>query len=121
MGSSPRGVPLRNPEVEVSSSFGGMFSGDVKAFHALEVIRSSHSSDSVMNEELLRLVRGRYSISSDYELHASQPEQHPFDLSLTAQEVTVQEARGAKEGRLGTKSPPGKEPAKATVPSATHD
>ncbi|RZS09538.1 hypothetical protein BHM03_00040628 [Ensete ventricosum] len=68
VGSSPEGVSSGSPEVEeVSSSSGGMSPGDMKAFRALEIIRSCHSSDLVMIEELLRLVRWRYSIASDYE------------------------------------------------------
>ncbi|RRT46223.1 hypothetical protein B296_00014195 [Ensete ventricosum] len=59
-----------------------MSPGDMKAFRALEIIRSCHSSDLVMIEELLRLVRWRYSIPSDYELHILQPGQCPFDPFL---------------------------------------
>ncbi|RWW71029.1 hypothetical protein BHE74_00021264 [Ensete ventricosum] len=83
VGSSPEGVSSSSPEVEeVSSSSGGMSPGDMKAFRALEIIRSCHSSDLVMIEELLRLVRWRYSIRSDYELHIPQPGQCPFDPFL---------------------------------------
>ncbi|RWV87996.1 hypothetical protein GW17_00049961 [Ensete ventricosum] len=83
VGSSPEGVSSGSPEVEeVSSSSGGMSPGDMKAFRALEIIRSCHSSDLVMIEELLRLVRWRYSIPNDYELHILQPGQCPFDPFL---------------------------------------
>ncbi|RWW81618.1 hypothetical protein BHE74_00009962 [Ensete ventricosum] len=52
---------------------------DVKAYRALKVMKSCHSFDSVVAEELLGLVWERYSITNDYELYVPQPGQRPFD------------------------------------------
>ncbi|RWV94294.1 hypothetical protein GW17_00043178 [Ensete ventricosum] len=72
--SSPHVIESSSDSLEieaVSSCLGGMFPIDVKAYRALEVMKSYHSSDSIMTEKLLRLVRKRYSILDNYEMYVA--------------------------------------------------
>ncbi|RRT76736.1 hypothetical protein B296_00008291 [Ensete ventricosum] len=73
----------------MSSSSRGMSPRDVKAYRALEVMKSCHSFDSVVTEELLGLVWERYSITNDYELYVPQPEQRPFDPFVNGFELST--------------------------------
>ncbi|RRT65508.1 hypothetical protein B296_00041036 [Ensete ventricosum] len=85
--SSPHVIESSSDSLEieaVSSCLGGMFPIDVKAYRALEVMKSYHSSDSIVIEELLRLVRKRYSILDNYEMYVSCSRGYGFCLEWYA-------------------------------------
>ncbi|RWW33128.1 hypothetical protein GW17_00002172 [Ensete ventricosum] len=79
-----------------SSSSGIMTRIDIKAFQALEVMKSCHDFDSTLTVESLVMVRKRYSILDEYVLHAPFPGQCPYDaypegfnISVDALEVVL--------------------------------
>ncbi|RWV81727.1 hypothetical protein GW17_00056831 [Ensete ventricosum] len=62
-----------------SSSLGVITRTYIKAFQALEVMKSCHDFDSTLTVESLIRVWNRYSIPDEYALHAPSPRQHPYD------------------------------------------
>ncbi|RZS00986.1 hypothetical protein BHM03_00030785, partial [Ensete ventricosum] len=51
----------------------------IKAFQALEVMKSCHDFDSTFSVESLVMVRKHYSIPDEYALHAPSPKQCSYD------------------------------------------
>ncbi|RRT34530.1 hypothetical protein B296_00029054 [Ensete ventricosum] len=73
----------------MSSSLGGMSPMDVKAYRALEVMRSCHDFDSVITEGLLALVWERYSIPHECQLCVPQLGQPPYDSFPNKFELSI--------------------------------
>ncbi|RZR82622.1 hypothetical protein BHM03_00009074 [Ensete ventricosum] len=67
-----------NQSVPESSSSGVMTGADAKALQALEAMKSHHDFDSTICLESLGSVRKRFSIPSEYVLHAPRSGQRPY-------------------------------------------
>ncbi|RWW14057.1 hypothetical protein GW17_00022206 [Ensete ventricosum] len=83
--SPPRARDRRNSGSEsgqsepCSSSSGVMTRIDIKAFLALEVMKSCYGFDSTLTVESLVMIQKRYSIPDEYGLHASFLGQRTYD------------------------------------------
>ncbi|RRT45707.1 hypothetical protein B296_00032649, partial [Ensete ventricosum] len=79
-----------------STSLGVMTLADVKALQALDVMKSCHNFDSTISLESLGTIRERYSIPTEYILHAPAPEQRPYHPRRSGFSISVD----ALEARL---------------------
>ncbi|THU60991.1 hypothetical protein C4D60_Mb07t18580 [Musa balbisiana] len=94
---SPSSSSSGSPWDEVVSVSSGSASLEASGSSvALEALKSWHNVDSVVTEDLLRVLRDRYRIPECYGLHAPRPGQRPYDQFPDGYELTV----GALEAGL---------------------
>ncbi|RZS28870.1 hypothetical protein BHM03_00062521 [Ensete ventricosum] len=73
------GVSQSDPEASSSgTSSGPLSSVDSRALRDLEVMKADHDLDMAVTEESLVVIRERYNIPVEYELHVPQLGQRPF-------------------------------------------
>ncbi|RRT74369.1 hypothetical protein B296_00026963 [Ensete ventricosum] len=72
-----------------SSSSGVMIPTDLRAFKALEIMKSCHDFDSTVSVESLVVIQERYSILSEYALQAPLPGQHPYNTHSDGFSISV--------------------------------
>ncbi|RWW38134.1 hypothetical protein BHE74_00056650 [Ensete ventricosum] len=90
--SSPWSGETSRCDLEVSSS--GASSGppspiDARVLRDLEVMKLDYDLDMVVTEGSLAVIRERYSIPVEYELHVPQPEQRPYSLDALGMCISV--------------------------------
>ncbi|RZS13649.1 hypothetical protein BHM03_00045261 [Ensete ventricosum] len=97
--SSPGSGGASQGDPEASSS--GAYSGppspvDARVLRDLEVMKADHNLDTTVTEGSLAVIRGRYSIPAEYELHVLRPGQRPYSsdapdmcISMEALEVSL--------------------------------
>ncbi|RWW40577.1 hypothetical protein BHE74_00053996 [Ensete ventricosum] len=79
-----------DPEVGSSgASFGPPSPVDVRVLRDLEDMKSDHDLDTSVTEGSLVVIRERYSIPVEYELHVSQPGQRPYSLDAPGMCISV--------------------------------
>ncbi|THU66785.1 hypothetical protein C4D60_Mb05t17870 [Musa balbisiana] len=77
---SPSSSSFGSPRDEVVSVSSGSASSEAsRSFVTLEALKSWHNVESVMTEDLLRVLRDCYRIPECYGLHAPWPRQRPYD------------------------------------------
>ncbi|RZR96237.1 hypothetical protein BHM03_00025208, partial [Ensete ventricosum] len=88
------GVSQSDPEASPSgASSGPPSSVDSRALRDLEVMKADHGLDTAVTEGSVAMIRERYSIPAEYELHVSQPGQRPFS-SDAPHRMDLSELRG---------------------------
>ncbi|RZR75829.1 hypothetical protein BHM03_00000333 [Ensete ventricosum] len=84
------GVSQDDPEVNSSGvSSGPQSSVDARVLRDLEVMKADHDLDTAVTEGSLAVIRGRYSISSEYGLHVLRPGQRPYSSDALGMCITV--------------------------------
>ncbi|RZS04855.1 hypothetical protein BHM03_00035268 [Ensete ventricosum] len=66
-----------------------MIPTDLRAFKALEIMKSCHDFDSTVSVESLVVIQERYSILSEYALQAPLPGQHPYNTHSDGFSISV--------------------------------
>ncbi|RZR72986.1 hypothetical protein BHM03_00018994 [Ensete ventricosum] len=78
------------PEVGSSgASFGPPSLVNARVLRDLEVMKSDHDLDTTVTEGSLAVIRERYSIPVEYELHVPQPGQRPYSLDALGMCISV--------------------------------
>ncbi|RZR87401.1 hypothetical protein BHM03_00014808 [Ensete ventricosum] len=116
--SPPRAGDRRNSGSEsgqsepCSSSSGVMTRIDIKAFLALEVMKSCYGFDSTLTVESLVMIQKRYSIPDEYGLHASFLGQRTYDaypggfsISIDALDVRLSATKSGGCPGLASRAP----------------
>ncbi|RRT54070.1 hypothetical protein B296_00034215, partial [Ensete ventricosum] len=84
------GVSQSDPEASPSGASSGPPSPvDSRALRDLEVMKADHGLDTAVTEGSVAMIRERYSIPTEYELHVSQPGQRPFSSDAPRMCISV--------------------------------
>ncbi|RWW45388.1 hypothetical protein BHE74_00048775 [Ensete ventricosum] len=106
------GVSRGDPEASSSGASSGPPSPvDARVLRDLEVMKADHDLDTTVTEGSLAVIRGRYSIPTEYGLHVPRPGQRPYSsdvpdiyISVDALEPVDFRVNGAPSNNKGWKS-----------------